>query len=64
LVEVEQQWTDDASGRALPKFVTEALHEYLDCGILALGFAHLYCESEIDDAHAFLVSQRHSSKRS
>jgi len=40
----EQQWTDAASGRTLPKFVTEELHKYLDCGILARGFAHLYCD--------------------
>jgi len=30
--------------RTLPKFVTEELHKYLDCGILARGFAHLYCD--------------------
>jgi hypothetical protein len=40
----EQQWTDEASGRALPKFVTDELHKYPDCGILARGFAHLYCD--------------------
>jgi len=40
----EQQWTDHASSRTLPKFVTDELHKYLDCGILARGFAHLYCD--------------------
>jgi hypothetical protein len=44
LLTFEQQWTDEASGRTLPKFVTEELHKYLDCGILARGFAHLYCD--------------------
>ena len=44
LLTFEQQWTDAASGRTLPKFVTEELHKYLDCGILARGFAHLYCD--------------------
>ena len=42
LLTFEQQWTDQASGRTLPKFVTEELHKYLDCGILARSFAHLY----------------------
>jgi hypothetical protein len=41
----EQQWTDEASGRTLPRFVTEELHKFLDCGILARGFAHLYCDA-------------------
>jgi hypothetical protein len=44
LLTFEQQWTVAASGRTLPKFVTEELHKYLDCGILARGFAHLYCD--------------------
>ncbi len=44
LLTFEQQWTDAASGRTLPKFVTEELHKYLDCGVLARGFAHLYCD--------------------
>jgi len=42
LLTFEQQWTDQASGRTLPTFVTEELHKYLDRGILARGFAHLY----------------------
>ncbi len=43
LLTFEQQWTDQASGRTLPKFVTEELHKYMDCGILGRGFAHLFC---------------------
>jgi hypothetical protein len=34
LLTFKQQWTDQASGRTLPKFVTEELHKYMDCGIL------------------------------
>jgi hypothetical protein len=45
LLTFEQQWTDEASGRTLPRFVTEELHKFLDCGILARGFAHLYCDA-------------------
>jgi hypothetical protein len=45
LLTFEQQWTDQASGRALPKFVTGELHGFMDGGILARGFAHLFCES-------------------
>ena len=45
LLTFEQQWTDEASGRTLPRFVIEELHEFLDCGILAQGFAHLYCDT-------------------
>ena len=44
LLSFEQEWTDAASGRTLPRFVTDELHRYLDCGILARGFAHLYCD--------------------
>jgi hypothetical protein len=44
LLTFEREWTDTA-GRTLPKFVTDELHGYLDCGILAQGCAHLYCES-------------------
>src|SRR5450759_1266141 len=43
LLTFEQQWTDEASGRTLPKFVTDELHGYMNCGILGRGFAHLYC---------------------
>jgi hypothetical protein len=45
LLTFEQQWTDEASGKTLPKFVTDELHRYLDCGILGRGFAHLYCDT-------------------
>jgi len=41
LLTFEQEWTDQANGRTLPKFVTEELHRYLECGILGRGFAHL-----------------------
>ena len=30
-------------GRALPKYVRNALRKYLDCGILAKGFARVRC---------------------
>lgn len=36
LLTFEREWTDTA-GRTLPKFVTDELHGYLDCGILAQG---------------------------
>ena len=45
LLTFEQQWSDQASGRTLPKFVTEELHKYMDCGILGRGFAHLFCKT-------------------
>lgn len=45
LLTFEQQWTDEASGRTLPKFVTDELHGFMSCGILGRGFAHLYCKS-------------------
>jgi hypothetical protein len=45
LLTFEQQWTDEAAGRTLPAFVIEELHKFLDCGILARGFAHLYCDT-------------------
>jgi hypothetical protein len=45
LLTFEQQWTDEANGRTLPKFVLEELHGFMSCGILAKGFAHLYCDS-------------------
>ena len=44
LLTFEQQWTDEGNGRTLPTLVTEELHKYLDCGILARGSAHLYCD--------------------
>jgi hypothetical protein len=45
LLTFEQQWTDEASGRTLPKFVTKELHGFMSCGILGRGFAHLYCKT-------------------
>jgi hypothetical protein len=45
LLTFEQEWTDKSDGRTLPTFVTEELHKFLDCGILARGFAHLYCKT-------------------
>ena len=45
LATFDQQWTDPAEGRTLPAFVTEELRGFLDCGILARGFAHLYCDA-------------------
>jgi len=44
LATFEQQWTDPAEGRTLPRFVIDELRGFLDCGILARGFAHLYCD--------------------
>jgi hypothetical protein len=41
----EQQWTAEASGRTLPKFVTDELHGYMACAILGRGFAHLLCKT-------------------
>ncbi|HJX64990.1 MAG TPA: hypothetical protein VJ860_13690 [Polyangia bacterium] len=34
LLTFEQEWTDEADGRTLPSFVTDELHDFLDCGIL------------------------------
>jgi hypothetical protein len=45
LLTFEQEWTDEASGRTLPKFVTDELHGFLGCGIPGRGFAHLYCKT-------------------
>jgi hypothetical protein len=45
LLTFEQEWTDQASGRTLPKFVTDELHGFMSCGILGRGFAHLYCKT-------------------
>jgi hypothetical protein len=44
LLTFEQQWTDEASGRTLPKFVLAELHGFMSCGILGRGFAHLLCD--------------------
>jgi hypothetical protein len=45
LLTFEQEWTDSASGRTLPKFVTDELHGFMSCGILGRGFAHLCCKT-------------------
>jgi len=45
LLTFEQEWSDEASGRTLPKFVTDELHGFMSCGILGRGFAHLYCKT-------------------
>jgi hypothetical protein len=45
LLTFEQQWTDQADGRTLPKFVLNELHGFMACGILGRGFAHLYCKT-------------------
>jgi hypothetical protein len=45
LLTFEQRWTDGASGRTLPKFVTDELHAFMSCGILGRGFAHLFCDT-------------------
>ena len=37
LLTFEQEWTDQADGRTLPSFVTDELHDFLGCGILARG---------------------------
>ncbi len=33
----------DPDGRGLPKYVSQALKRYLDCGILQKGFARVWC---------------------
>ena len=43
LLTFEQQWTDEADSRTLPSFVTQELHDFLGCGILARGLAQLFC---------------------
>src|SRR5450631_2909900 len=43
LLTFEQDWTDKSDGRTLPSFVTDELHEFLGCGILARGLAQLFC---------------------
>ena len=55
LLTFEQQWTDHASGRTLPKFVTDELHGFMSCGILGRGFAHLFCKT-CQEHHAVAFS--------
>jgi hypothetical protein len=45
LLTFEQEWTDKFDGRTLSSFVTEELHDFLGCGILARGFAQLLCKT-------------------
>jgi len=42
LLTFEQVWTDEASGRTLPKLVTGELHGFMSCGILGRGFARIW----------------------
>jgi hypothetical protein len=35
---------DAGEGRTLPRFVRKELEGFLECGVLAHGFAHLRCE--------------------
>jgi hypothetical protein len=44
LATFEHQWGDPSDGRSLPRFVSEELRGFLSCGVLARGFAHLYCD--------------------
>ncbi|MEO8215041.1 MAG: transposase zinc-binding domain-containing protein, partial [Myxococcales bacterium] len=41
----EQHWSDEREGRTLPRFVMDELRGFLSCGVLARGFAHLYCDT-------------------
>ena len=43
LLTFEQEWTNKSDGRTLPSFVTDELHDFLGCGILARGLAQLFC---------------------
>jgi hypothetical protein len=45
LLTFEQQWTNQADGHTLPSFVTDELHDFLGCGILARGLAQLLCKT-------------------
>ena len=49
LLTFEQEWTDEANGRTLPRFVREELHGFMSCGILGRGFAHLFCKTCHED---------------
>ena len=37
--------TEEDAGPGLPRFVRRELHRYLDCGILAHGFARVFCSN-------------------
>jgi hypothetical protein len=45
LLTFEQEWTDKSDGRTLPSFVTDELHDFMGCGVLARGFAQLFCKT-------------------
>jgi hypothetical protein len=45
LLTFEQEWTDKSDGRTLPGFVTDELHDFMGCGVLARGFAQLLCKT-------------------
>jgi hypothetical protein len=34
-----------SDGRTLPSFVTDELHDFMGCGVLARGFAQLFCKT-------------------
>jgi hypothetical protein len=55
LLTFEQQWTDPSEGRTLPAFVLAELRGFMSCGILARGFAHLYC-AECGEHHVVAFS--------
>jgi hypothetical protein len=40
LLSFEHEWTDESSGRTLPKFVTDELHGFMSCGILLRPIPH------------------------
>jgi hypothetical protein len=45
LLTFEQEWTDKSDGHTLPSFVTDELHDFMGCGVLARGFAQLFCKT-------------------
>jgi len=45
LLTFEQEWSDKSDGRTLPSFVTEELHDFMGCGVLARGFAQFLCKT-------------------
>ncbi len=40
---LEEARARDPDGRGVPKYVSQALQRYLDCGILQKGFARVRC---------------------
>ena len=59
---------DERAGPGLPGFVRRELYRYLDCGILASGFARVHCAScgrdELVIAHARPALSEHSRRSS